>query len=100
MSTIQVAVLYELFRQADEGRLELSDRLRLDRRHAVGGTGVLIHLGTPELSLEDHARLMVAVSDNTATNVLIDAVGMERVNARLEQTGSHHDEAQAADDGF
>jgi beta-lactamase class A len=87
MSTIKVAVLYELLRQADEGRLKLADRLRLDRRHAVGGSGVLNHLGTPELSLEDHARLMVALSDNTATNVLIEAVGMERVNARLEQLG-------------
>ncbi len=90
-STIKLAILYELFRQVDEGKLKLDETRRLDRRQAVGGSGVLFELGTPTLSLSDYATLMIVLSDNTATNVVIDAVGMDAVNARmrglsLEQT--------------
>ena len=44
-STIKLAVLYELFRQADAGLLRLDDVTALDRRHVVGGSGVLFELG-------------------------------------------------------
>ncbi|HXH05204.1 MAG TPA: serine hydrolase, partial [Vicinamibacterales bacterium] len=86
-STIKLAILYELFRQADEGRVSLDERRPLDRRHAVGGSGVLGLLGTPALSLRDCATLMVVLSDNTATNVIIDAVGLEAVDRRLSALG-------------
>jgi beta-lactamase class A len=86
-STIKLAILYELFRQADDGRLALDDERRLDRRHAVGGSGVLYQLTTPALSLRDYATLMILVSDNTATNVVIDAVGMENVTSRMAELG-------------
>lgn len=82
-STIKLAILYELFKQADEGRLKLDEIRPLDRRHAVGGSGVLMELSTPSMSLRDYAVLMVVLSDNTATNLLIDAVGMESVNSRM-----------------
>jgi beta-lactamase class A len=78
-STIKLAIVYELFKQADEGRVRLEDSLTLDRKRAVGGSGVLFELGTPTLSIRDYATLMVTLSDNTATNVLIDLVGMDRV---------------------
>jgi beta-lactamase class A len=48
---------------------------------------VLQHLTTPVLSLRDYAALMIIVSDNTATNVVIDAVGMDKVNARMSAMG-------------
>lgn len=86
-STIKLTILYELFKQADEGRIRLDEARTLDRRQAVGGTGVLVELGTPSLSLGDYATLMVLVSDNTATNVLIDVVGMDAVNARMRALG-------------
>ena len=82
-STIKLAILYELFKQADEARLKLDEIRALDRRHAVGGSGVLVELSTPAMSLRDYAVLMVVLSDNTATNLLIDAVGMENVNNRM-----------------
>ena len=86
-STIKLAVLYELFRQADEGRLRLDAVAPLDRTHVVGGSGILHALGAPHLSLRDHAVLMMSLSDNTATNVLIDRVTIPAVAARMKALG-------------
>ena len=86
-STIKLAILYELFKQADEGRLKLDEVRPLDRSHAVGGSGILFHLTAPAMSLRDYAVLMVVLSDNTATNLLIDAVAMESVNRRMSALG-------------
>jgi beta-lactamase class A len=88
-STIKLAILYELFKQADEGRLSLDTVRPLDRRQVVGGTGVLAELTAPSMPLRDYAILMVVLSDNTATNVLIDAVGMANVTARMASLGLH-----------
>jgi beta-lactamase class A len=86
-STIKIAILYELFRQVDERRLKLDDVKPLDARHVVGGAGTLQHLTAPALSLRDLAILMILQSDNTATNAVIDAVGMEAVTARMTALG-------------
>lgn len=82
-STIKLAILYELLKQCEEGKLALDKPARLDRAQVVAGSGVLQHLSTPTLSLADHAALMIILSDNTATNVVIDAVGMANVTARM-----------------
>jgi len=89
-STIKIAIVYELFKQAEEGKVKLADTITLDRSKAVGGTGVLVHMGTPTLSILDYATLMVTLSDNTATNVLIDRLGMENVTARMKALGLPH----------
>ena len=86
-STIKLAVLYELFKQADEGRLHVDDSRPLERRHVVGGTGVLRELSAPPMSLRDYAVLMVVLSDNTATNLLIEVLGMKNVTARMAALG-------------
>ncbi len=86
-SSIKLTILYELFREADEGRIRLDEPRQLDRRHAVGGTGVLIELGTPILTWRDYATLMIVLSDNTATNVLLDTLGMEAVTRRMTALG-------------
>lgn len=83
-STIKLAVLYELLKQSEEGRLDLDRPALLDRMQVVAGSGVLQHLRAPSLSLRDHAALMMILSDNTATNVVIDAVGIPAVNARMD----------------
>ena len=89
-STIKIAVVYELFKQAEEGKVRLTETIALDRSKAVGGTGVLVYMGTPTLSILDYATLMVTLSDNTATNVLIDRLGMANVTARMESLGLTH----------
>ncbi|HEY3380612.1 MAG TPA: serine hydrolase [Vicinamibacterales bacterium] len=86
-STIKIAILYELIKQAEEGKLKLDDVRPLDRKKAVEGSGVLFNLGTPSLALRDYAMLMIILSDNTATNVLMDVVGMEAVTARMRSLG-------------
>jgi beta-lactamase class A len=86
-SAIKLAIVYELFKQVEEGKIGLEDTLTLDRRQAVGGTGVLFEMGTPTLSIGDYAVLMVTLSDNTATNVLIDRLGMDRIAARMQGLG-------------
>jgi beta-lactamase class A len=86
-SAIKLAIVYELFKQAEEGKLRLDETMTLDRRQAVGGTGVLVEMGTPTLSIRDFAVLMVTLSDNTATNVLIDRLGMDRIASRMQGLG-------------
>lgn len=86
-STIKLAIVYELFKQVDEGKVRLDQTIALDRAKAVGGSGVLYEMGTPTLSVRDYATLMVIVSDNTATNVLIDLLGMRNITARMAALG-------------
>jgi beta-lactamase class A len=86
-STIKLAVLYEIERQVQEGRLSLDAVKPLDPKAAVAGSGILHELGTPALSLRDYTVLMIVLSDNTATNVLIDTVGMQAVTARMLALG-------------
>jgi beta-lactamase class A len=86
-STIKLAILYDLFKQSEEGKLNLDEPIVLDRTKAVGGTGVLADLGTPTLSIRDYAMLMVRLSDNTATNVLIDRLGMDKIAKRMQGLG-------------
>lgn len=85
-STIKLAILYELVKRVDEGKLTLDDTVRLDRARAVPG-GILYELGTPVLSLRDYANVMIIESDNTATNVLVAHLGMDAITARMNQLG-------------
>ncbi|MEO8678904.1 MAG: serine hydrolase [Vicinamibacterales bacterium] len=86
-STIKLSILYEMLKQAEAGTLALDTPAPLNRAQVVGGTGVLQFLTAPVLTLRDQAALMIIVSDNTATNVVIDAVGMDQVNARMTALG-------------
>ena len=87
-STIKVPILIELYRQIERGDVALDDRLRVTEETQTRGSGILreLSLGV-ELSLHDVATLMIVVSDNTATNMLIDLVGLERVNATMAEFG-------------
>jgi beta-lactamase class A len=88
-SSIKIAVLLEAFKQAEERRLKLDEFIALEESRKVAGSGVLFYLGRPSLSLSirDIAVLMIVLSDNTATNLLIDKVGLEAVNKRLDGLG-------------
>lgn len=86
-SSIKLAVLYELYRQAEEGKAGLGDVTRPGPVR-VGGGGILQELGASvSLSWRDLAVLMMGWSDNEATNLLIDKVGLEAVNRRLDSLG-------------
>ena len=83
-SSIKPAVLYELFRQAEERKLDLLEVTRPPLPRVSGG-GVLQELGDRvSLTWRDLAVLMMKWSDNEATNLLIRRVGREQVNRRLD----------------
>jgi beta-lactamase class A len=87
-STIKTLILVALARAVDNGRLELTTRVPVLPQQLAGGSGILNELQTPlELSLADHAHLMITISDNTASNVLIDAVGMDAIGATADALG-------------
>lgn len=86
-SAIKLAVLYELMKQAEAGTVTLDTPAPLKREQIAGGSGVVQFLTSASLSLRDHATLMIAVSDNTSTNIVIQALGMDKVNARMAALG-------------
>lgn len=87
-SIIKVPLLYEGLCQIREGRLELETEYELPEEEIVGGAGVLqlLHPGLNP-SLQDLLYLMICVSDNTATNMVIDILGKDAVNRKLEEIG-------------
>ncbi|HUQ17156.1 MAG TPA: serine hydrolase [Candidatus Saccharimonadales bacterium] len=85
-SVIKLPLIMTLFADAAEGRLSLDERCAVGAR--VDGSGVLRHLaGVADLTLRDLATLAIVVSDNTATNRLIERIGPDRVGERLREWG-------------
>lgn len=87
-STYKTAVLLEVNRQADSGELSLTDRVKVpaDRR-TLGPTGLSVMLDEVDISIRDLTFWMMCVSDNTATDVLQEIVGTDRVNKTLADLG-------------
>jgi beta-lactamase class A len=87
-STIKTAVMVEAWQQIVDGQLSLDTRMALREADKVAGAGVLrgLHDGL-DLTVGDLIHLMIVLSDNTATNMLIGRVGTARVNRRLEAYG-------------
>jgi beta-lactamase class A len=87
-STIKTAVMVEAYQQAANGRLPLTTAIALKESEKVGGSGVLngMHDGL-SLTVADLIHLMIVLSDNTATNLLIERLGTARVNERLDSYG-------------
>src|SRR6476646_11045710 len=90
-SSIKIAVLANLYVQAQQGKLKLTDEYVVRQEDLVSGSDIMLGLtpGQTRLTLHDLATMMVAVSDNSATNVLIRRVGMDNVNSMLDSLGLH-----------
>jgi len=88
-SAIKIPILIELLRQAQDGKLRLEDRVEIRHADTVGGSGLLADFadGGSAISIRDLAALMIVLSDNSATNMLIDRVGIENVNQTLARLG-------------
>ena len=91
-SSIKIAVLANLYLQAQPGKLKLTDLYTVQSSDLVPDSDIMGGLtpGVTRITLRDLATMMVAVSDNSATNVLIDRVGMDNVNAMLDSLGLAH----------
>ena len=91
-SSIKIAVLAELYRQAQAGKMKLTDLYTVQASDLVADSDIMNGLtpGVTRITLRDLATMMVAVSDNSATNVLIDRVGMESVNSLMDSLSLSH----------
>lgn len=91
-SSIKLAILAELLRQAQQGKIRLSEERTIHQSETVGGSGILDMLGdgTVMMSWRDLATLMVVESDNSATNILMGRLGMASINAESRRLGLPH----------
>lgn len=90
-SLIKVPILVTLYDLADQKQLSLDDPLTVLKIDQVPGSGVLqfMHPGMT-LSVHDAASLMIVLSDNTATNLILDRIAIRRVWTKMEALGLPH----------
>jgi beta-lactamase class A len=87
-STIKIAVMIEAYARVAAGKLKWTDELILTKEKKVGGSGILNELSDNlHLTLRDAVNLMMILSDNTATNLVLDVLTTDAVNARMESLG-------------
>jgi len=87
-SVFKVPVIVELYRQAEAGGLNLDSKLVLKDSLKVPGSGILKELSEGlEVTVRDLSRLMMILSDNTATDMIVERVGKENVNATMRRLG-------------
>ena len=87
-SVIKLALLYEAMEQIRAGKAHWDDKVVLTKDNQTGGSGVLGFFDAPvTLTLKDVLFMMVVVSDNTATNVAIDKIGLDATNAEMGRLG-------------
>ena len=87
-STIKLPIMVECFFETQSGALNWTERLKLTDSEKVSGTGVLREFSDgDELPIRDFMHLMIVVSDNTATNLILNRIGGNAVNRRMAQLG-------------
>jgi beta-lactamase class A len=87
-SVIKLTVLYEALQQIREGKAHFEDKITLTHDDQVSGSGILPLFDTPQtLTFKDVLTLMIVVSDNTATNLAIDHLGLKNIDDRIVSLG-------------
>ena len=87
-SVIKLPIMIEAFYLVKEGKLKLDQKITLTKDNQVPGSGVLQFMDSGlQLTLKDAITLMIILSDNTATNLVIDTVGIPNVNQRIAAMG-------------
>lgn len=86
-SLIKLPVMIEAYRQVHEGKLKLETLITLKAEDKVPGSGILTTHFSPglSLSLRDAIQLMIAYSDNTATNLVLDQIGLKSTSETMER---------------
>lgn len=95
-SSIKITVLANLYLQAQQGKLKLTDLYTLQSSDLVPDSQIMNGLtpGITRVTLRDLATMVMAVSDNSAANVLIERLGIQNVNAMLDSLGLPHTRLQ------
>lgn len=87
-SLIKVPVLVALLDEVHAGRMALDEPITMVARDRVGGSGILKHMASGHrMTLEEAAWLMITLSDNTATNLLLDKLDIRTVGTKMEALG-------------
>lgn len=88
-SLIKLPVMIEVYHQAKEGKIKLTDPVVLKEEDKVPGSGILKYhfSGGATFPLLDAVDLMIAYSDNTATNLVLDKIGLPATAERMKQLG-------------
>ncbi len=87
-SIVKVPIMLEYFHQIESNGLNPCEIIELQEKDIVGGAGILmeLHRGLP-LTLRDLVRMMIVISDNTASNMMLDRLGMDEINAFSKSIG-------------
>lgn len=84
-SMIKIPIIIELFSRVTSGEIDLQERVRLKTTDKVGGFGILKEIDAGvEFTYKDLAMLMIILSDNVATNILIDKLKIENINSTIK----------------
>ncbi len=89
-SSIKIPIMMEVFRAARSGKLKLDGNVTVEKAESVGGSGhlrLLLRSQPLTMTVRDLITAMIETSDNTATNKLIETVGMDSVNRLLSELG-------------
>jgi beta-lactamase class A len=90
-SVVKIPVLVEAYRQLAKGQFKLGDRWLLEPRYKALGSGILTQFDDGlEPTVKDLLTLMIIISDNTATDIVMDRLGIESINNYMHQLGLHH----------
>ena len=90
-STIKAFLLAALYLQVQRGKADLSEEIEYEQSQFVDGSGMLRALGVgAKLKVKDTATMMIICSDNIATNMLIDYLGLDAINACIRELGFAH----------
>ena len=87
-SVIKLCILWQLYKEADDGNLSLDEEISLKDSDKVGGCGILKEFRQGlSFTLREIGILMIVLSDNTATNLMIDRLGIEKISKTIEELG-------------
>lgn len=87
-STFKTVLLYELYRQVDQGKIDPTDRITIEDRHRVPGSGVIQDLDAgASLTIRDIATLMMVISDNAGTDIIFNLLGKDAIQQAVKDLG-------------
>ena len=94
-SAIKIPILMEVYKQAKENKFALTDTKPLSTSNIVAGSGILNAMVDPvSLSIRNYCMLMIGLSDNSATNTLIELVGLKNINSTMQNLGLRNTRVQ------
>ena len=84
-STLKTILLYELYRQVDQGKIDPTDRITIEDHYRVPGSGVIQDLDAgASLTIRDIATLMIVISDNTGTDIIFNMLGKDAIQQAVQ----------------